>query len=70
MKRHGGEPKHYSVDPEDRKPGEVITYTLAPEELARYGPPGKRDEKGIAGARLAKMLQEEPRNKKKGRNKP
>ena len=68
MNRHGGEPRRYSVDPEDRKPGKVITYTLTPEELAQYGPPGKPDEKGIAGAKLTKMLQEEPRNKQKGRN--
>lgn len=67
MKRHGGEPKHYSVDPEDRKPGKVITYTLAPEELARYGPPGKRDEKGVAGSVMTENLRTQKMNKKKGR---
>ena len=67
MNRHGGEPRRYSVDPADRLPGEVITYTLAPEELAQYGPPGKRDEKGIAESVMAENLRTQKMNKKKGR---
>lgn len=48
-----GDPKRFSIEPSDRLPGPLVTYTLDPDEINRiYGPPGRRDQRAINSVNL------------------